>query len=206
LNYPNYILEPIDSNNISLGFRFKPAVAYFLSEIAKVDIGLINNCKVKSRSFVRYIPWYSAQKGGGAITLGNANWQTITYTENFFSDDTSIYPHTAYANKLYTWLSMSAHEVGHLTHAFQYKSIIFYLFIFIYQYGRYGHDKAPLEKEANYGSDNFLRLRKYLTASNQNEKLQHIFESDQNEKEKIKLLEALLIQYRTNFSSDHRQV
>jgi len=197
LSYPIHILEPIHQEKPSKGFRYKPAVAYLLSVLSEVDVALIENCKVYSRSPFRYMPWYNAQKGGGAITLGNKNWQSITFTENFFSDDKSSYAHAAYLNNLYTWLKLSSHEVGHLSHALRFKSLIVYLIVFIIQYVRYGHDDAPLEHEANVGSDNFKAFHSYVYSSENPTVLSKILESDLSEAEKIEEIKLIISKYRT---------
>ena len=106
-----------------------------------------------------FMPWYSSKKGGGAITLGSARWGSITYTENFFSENKDIYSQAAYADRTSVWLGMSAHEVGHLEHARRYGSLIVYLIAFIAQYMRYGHDAAPLEIEAERGRQTYHRFR-----------------------------------------------
>jgi len=142
-------------------YRYSPIMIELLSRVAAVPPYLIANTKVYSRSPIRYIPFYPAHNGGGAITLGNKKWQSITYTENFFSSDTEAYGHAAYADKPSTWLRMSAHEVGHLIHAQRYGSIIIYLFVFAYQYLRYGHDAAPLELEAEYGNRTLAEFDRY---------------------------------------------
>lgn len=195
--YPIHLLEPIEKDRPIKGFRFKPAVAFLLSELAGVEYALIRNCKVYSRTAYRYLPWYSAKKGGGAITLGNKNWQSITYTENFFSDDKSLFPHSAYLNNLYTWLNMSSHEVGHLSHAMRYRSLIIYLIVFMIQYTRFGHDEAPLEHEANIGSDNFKDFYRYISMNGQSTVLSEILENDKDEDEKIRKLGIILSKYHT---------
>ena len=132
-------------------FRYGPAMSRLLSLVSEVKEDIIVNTKIYTRHPLRYIPMYAALKGGGAITLGNKSWSSITYTENFFSTDKDYFGRAAYGDNLLVWIRLSAHEVIHLNHAHRFKSFIIYLLVFAYQYIRYGHDGAPLEKEANEG-------------------------------------------------------
>ena len=201
MQYPDYILDPINEFKPYNGFRFKPSVAYFLNQISGVEIELIENCTIYSRSLFRFLPWYSAQKGGGAITLGGRAHQSITFTENFFSTDIDDYPHSAYSNVMNTWLRMAAHEVGHLTHAFRYRWLFIYLLVFAYQYLRYGHDDAPLEIEANFGSDNFGQFLSFLRREGQVDSFEEIFRSTMPEKEKVTQLEEILLKFHSKNSN-----
>ena len=142
--YPEEIL-----NEYGGYFSFTPPVCLLLSLISDVDIDTISKCKIKSRSLPQYIPWYNARKGGGAITLGSAKWSRIYFTENFFSDDTDLYGRCAYGKNLGVWLRLASHEVVHIAHGKRFSFILIYLLVFMYQYMVYGHDLAPLEKEAD---------------------------------------------------------
>lgn len=144
------------------GYIYRPFMIELLSRVAKVPKPVLAQTKIYSRSPVRYIPFYSAQKGGGGITLGSDAWQNITFTENFFSTDQDYYMGRAYANDVSGWLGMSAHEAGHLLHAVRFRFLIVYLAFFIYQYARYGHDAAPLEIEAERGRQELLRFQEFL--------------------------------------------
>jgi len=132
-------------------YRYGPAMSRLLSLVSQVDEMTILNTKIYTRHPLRYIPMYASRKGGGAITLGNKSWTSITYTENFFSTDNAYFGRAAYGDNLLVWLRLSSHEVVHLHHAHRFKSFLIYLIVFAYQYIRYGHDGAPLEKEANEG-------------------------------------------------------
>jgi len=134
------------------GYFFSPVMVELLHHVANVPLDILRKTKVYSRTPVRYIPFYPAHRGGGAITLGSDTWQSITFTENFFSSDKNLYGNRAYANDLDDWLRLSAHEAGHLNHAVRFKFFIMYLIIFVVQYVRYGHDAAPLEIEADEGT------------------------------------------------------
>jgi len=173
-----FLIRPDGTTNGA--YNYSPLMVALLSRIAEVPEENLRKTKLYPRTPRRYIPFYSADKGGGAITLGNKKWHSITYTENFFSNDTSLY-RRAYADNTYTWLRMSAHEVGHVNHAIRYGSIIIYLIVFIYQYARYGHDGAPLEKEADLGPDNLNKLIRHTAGQ-----LIPVIESDLPEEDKIK--------------------
>lgn len=206
MDYPNYILKPIKENDLRQGFSFRPAMAFLMSELADVDLKMVEDCTIYSRSVGRYVPWYSAKKGGGAITLGNRKKQSITFTENFFSADKEVYAYVAYGDELNAWLRMAAHEVGHLKHAQRFKFLLIYLIIFLFQYARFGHDEAPLEKEANYGSDNYYRLRSYLRSERQPQLLDEIFRSPMSDQLKIEKLKLTLSKFRTKLDEGKTKV
>ena len=95
-------------------YLFSPIMVEILHYVAEVPREILAKTRIYSRTPMRYVPFYPAQKGGGAITLGSNTWQSITFTENFFSSDAKLFNGRAYANNLDTWLRMSAHEAGHL--------------------------------------------------------------------------------------------
>ncbi|MBT8232184.1 MAG: hypothetical protein HKO66_15810 [Saprospiraceae bacterium] len=146
------ILTPHQKKNT---FKYSPTANHFLSLVSGIDKETIERATVFPRSIFRFIPWYNSKKGGGAITLGSDKKASITFTENFFSEEKEIYSNRAYANNLYRWLRLSAHEVRHLEHAKKYRFFLFYLIVFAYQYILFGHDDAPLEKEADEGTKTF---------------------------------------------------
>ena len=178
-------------------YAFRQPIVFLLALVSGVDHELIHNTKVYSRSPSRYLPWYPAAKGGGAITLGSTAWQSITFTENFFADDVALYGRCAYANNLFVWLRLAAHEVGHLAHAQKYKSLIVYLLVFAYQYLRYGHDAAPLEKEADRGAINFSKFNNYLRQQYGSNLLQELLLADITDKEKCVQISTLWNKYLT---------
>lgn len=160
--YPKEILQEYTNGGY---FSFTPPVCLLLSLISDVDIDTISKCKILSRSLTQYIPWYKARKGGGAITLGSAKWIRIYFTENFFSDDSDLYGRGAYGTNLSVWLRLASHEVVHIAHAKRFSFILIYLLVFIYQYIVYGHDLAPLEKEADQGTSNYDDFNRYFYKS-----------------------------------------
>ena len=143
-------------------YHYGPAMSRLLSLVSGVSESTIRQTKIYSRQPLRYIPMYPAIKGGGAITLGNKRWTSITYTENFFSTNQQRYGSAAYGNNLNVWLRLSAHEVGHLHHAKRFKSFLIYLIVFAYQYIRFGHDAAPLELEADVGPKVLSKFRHFI--------------------------------------------
>ena len=159
-------------------------MSYLFSLVTDADISDINTTKVLSRTYPQYIPWYNASKGGGAITLGNGNWSRIYFTENFFSHNQELFKESAYANNIKVWLRLASHEISHVAHASRFNSIIIYVIVFIYQYIIYGHDKAPLEIEADEGTlkyhrfDHYVQMQSGMTIPN-------LLQSGQSEKEKI---------------------
>jgi len=164
MNYNPNLHTNISQKPRKVKLSFSKPVAYFLSLLSGVDRTTIEDARIYSRSLYRFLPWYNALKGGGAITLGSAKKASITYTENFFSANIQQYKSKAYLNNMHAWLRLSAHEVTHLEHAKRYKYLLWYLIVFGYQYLRYGHDLAPLEIEADLGRfqyDKFISFTRY---------------------------------------------
>lgn len=188
MNYNKHILKPIAGDGAKGAFTFSKVMAYFLHILSEVDLRLIENAKIYSRSRYRYIPWYPAHKGGGAITLGSRKKASITFTENFFSGDKVLYKSKAYKSNLHAWIRLSSHEVTHLEHARRYKYFLLYLLVFLYQYIRYGHDRAPLEIEANYGMNRFDALLSFSRYEEGVDLLKVIFNSDLDQAEQIDIL------------------
>jgi len=192
LLFKHILIKPIKGS----GYRYSPYMINLLSKVSGVDEEIIKNTKIDIRSIRKYIPFYSAKKGGGAITLGNHKWQSITFTENFFSTDQKLFNNRAYANDLHSWLRMSSHEVGHLAHTHRYKSFLIYLIVFAYQYMKYGHDDAPLEIEAEEGTSELCRFDNYLRVNGYSKGTHNLILSEKSEQEKITELEELWIEYK----------
>ena len=151
--YPWPILQV---NGQTGNYSFKPAAAHLLSLTTGISKDLISKVVVQERKAGQYRPFYSSDEGGGAITVGNKNYMSITYTENYFADDPSIYNGNGFGQDLNKWLRLSSHEVGHLEQIKKHDSLFGYLGEFVGQYVRAGnHDDAPYEKEAEEGADNF---------------------------------------------------
>ncbi len=169
-------------------YHYGPAMSRLLSLVSGVSESTIRQTKIYSRHLLRYIPMYQATKGGGAITLGNKRWTSITYTENFFSTDQQRYGSAAYGNNLNVWLRLSAHEVGHLHHAQRFKSFLIYLFVFAYQYIRYGHDAAPLEIEADLGPSVLSKFRNFIKNNFDQDLIHDCLETQLSTAEKLAMI------------------
>jgi hypothetical protein len=139
------------------------SAAFTLSMLSGVPLETILACKIGIKKRGLTFPWYNANKGGGAITVG----QHIYMTENFF-DRTSYYHYmrktrngkvrkeTSYGDSPIEWLYLLAHEVRHLEQgkAFGYDAVgtAKYLLKFTELYATsFGHDGASLEKTADEG-------------------------------------------------------
>lgn len=86
---------------------------------------------------------------------------------------------------MHIWLRLAAHEVGHLAHAQKFGSLIIYLWIFIYQYLLHGHDKAPLEIEADKGSRTYTLFYNFICRNYGRGKLETLL--TEKEREEIKI-------------------
>ncbi len=193
----------LTKNPRNKSYRFSPIIVELLHLVAEVPRDIIAETKIFSRSATRYIPFYPSDKGGGAITLGSDSWQSITFTENFFSTDQELFKGRAYANDLNSWLRLAAHEAGHLHHATRYKFLIIYLIVFAYQYLRYGHDAAPLEIEAELGNTKLKQFQAYLHRHQGPQYLYQLITSNEEESEKINRLKALWSSYQAYNRTNH---
>lgn len=63
-----------------------------------------------------------------------------------------------------------------------------YLFEFIKQYSRYGHDDAPFEKEADKGYNIFNEFNSFVNARFGSRAIEKLFNSDEREYQKIQTL------------------
>ena len=151
--YPKPIIK---YNPTTQSYNFTPVAAHFLSLVSGVDKNLIENTSVQSRRAGHYYPFYNADAGGGAITIGNGNDNTITFTENFFDDDKNAYKGHGYGRNLSAWLGLASHEVGHLNHTKKHGNTFVYLAEFASEYflGK-GHDGSISEVEADFGAYHF---------------------------------------------------
>ena len=127
-------LFPVLEYNGDGKYSFKPAAAFLLSATTGVNINLIKNVVVQERKAGRYRPSYDAEDERGAITVGTKGYMTITYTENYFSDDPRSYNNNGRGKDLYEWLDLSSHEVGHLPQVEKYDGLISYFGEFDKQY------------------------------------------------------------------------
>ena len=138
-----------------------------------------------------YRPFYSANSGGGAITLGRGSiGATITYTENWFEDDPNGYNGHGYGQNIYEWLSIASHEVGHLPQIGKEGGLFSYLFEFMKQYAQAGnHNDAPYEKEADKGSDVFDLFNHFVNNNYGSGSIETLFNSNKSQEDKIKAID-----------------
>lgn len=200
--YNRNIHKDISKANGKVYLTFTKPVAYFLSLLSGVDRTIIEDARIYSRTFYRFLPWYDAKKGGGAITLGSFKKASITFTENFFSGDRDLYKSKAYLNNMHAWLRLSSHEVMHLVHAKRYKFHLLYLMVFAYQYIRYGHDKAPLEIEADIGRWEYDRFISYTRNKLDIDFIELLFLKHKQEYEQIKLIDYYWQKYQLSKRSN----
>jgi RHS repeat-associated protein len=188
--YPTPILVYDANLGLYGGYRFTKSAAHLLSLVSGVDKVYIENAVVQERAVGQYRPFYSASKGGGAITLGwNSIGATITYTENWFADDRSAYNGHGYGQDVYAWLALSSHEVGHLPQISREGGLFGYLAEFAKQYAQAGeHDGAPYEQEADEGYNNFVKFNSFVNSAYGAESLTDLFYSDKTQGNKIKTL------------------
>ncbi len=198
-NAPDSIVNDDGSLTIS--------AAFVLSMLSGVPLETILACKIGIKERGLTFPWYNANKGGGAITVG----KTIFMTENFF-DRTGYYHYmkkdketglkkvenTSYGNDPIQWLYLLAHEVRHLTQAEAFGTdavgIAKYLLKFTELYvTRFGHNAAPLEKTADEGQAVFQAV--FVSGDFLNDDaafLESVFKNPKmNDTDRLKQLELL---------------
>lgn len=193
-DFPQHIVQPISNK----AFKLTPSIAYLLSKTSGNSLNLIQKTIIYPRSYRRYIPWYSSASGGGAITMGSKNWHTITFTENFFSNNRNKYPHSAYAKSSDHWMNLISHEVGHIHHTQKYGNIIIYLMAFAFQYIRYGHSRSPLENEAEHCAHQYRSFRNWVNRNLVKSSLNEFLQLSIPEDEKIARLEKWWAEYSEN--------
>ena len=187
--YPRSIL--IYNANLGLygGYKFTPSAAHLLSLVSGVDRIYIDNTVVQERAPGQYRPFYSANKGGGAITLGTDIFNSnITYTENWFSDDPNSYEGHGYGQNIMAWLFLSSHEVGHLPQIAKAGNLLKYTLGFAMEYAKSGHDNAPSEIEADKGYEVLKDFNKFIDKTFGNKSLEKLFKSNIRESKKIEII------------------
>ncbi len=190
---------PILKYNGSGRYSFKPAAAFLLSATTGVDINLIKNVVVQERKAGQYRPFY----GSGAITLGTKDNMSITYTNNFFSDDPNSFNGYGFGKDINAWFRLSSHEVGHLPQVKKQDDVINYLGQFVVQYieaaEQYGfsgaHDNAKNEKEAEKGAVNFKKFNDFVNKNIGNNAVEDLFSGGLSEQRKIDKLQRWIDYY-----------
>ncbi len=162
--YPKSILRYDSSLGLRGGYKFTDSASHLLSLVSGVSKSTIQSVTVQERGVGQYRPFYSAKGGGGAITLGTSSTNAnITYTENFFEDDSKAYNGNGYGQNVKAWLLLSAHEVGHLPQIDSKGGLMGYIGEFVKQYvGAGGHDGASYEKEADKGFETFRSFNNFV--------------------------------------------
>ncbi|MDR0939383.1 MAG: hypothetical protein LBN29_08540, partial [Mediterranea sp.] len=188
--YPESILQYDPNLGLYEGYRFTALAAQLLSFVSGVSRVYIDNAIVQERKPGQYRPLYPANKSGGAITIGHSIGVTITYTENWFDDDPSSYNGHGYGQNIYAWLSLSAHEIGHIPQIGKLGGIMGYLYEFVKQYAKYGHDAAPLEKEAEKGRTEFKEFYKFANTTYGQNSIESLFNSKDTEGQKMYTLNS----------------
>ena len=190
----------IDRTGKGKSYFLRPQLIYLFSRLLDIDEELLSQLVIYKRTPFRYIPFYSSLKGGGAITLGSKSWQSITFTENYFSTDTDIYGIKAYGNKSAAFLDLLSHELGHIQHALRFKFFWFYLIRFALEYLWYGHRDSILELEAEKSREIFNDFIKHVQKHHGKPLIEQIICSDAiTEKEKFEHINRYLDSYRTTY-------
>jgi hypothetical protein len=110
------------------------------------------------------LPAYDVNGGGGGMTFPwfkNRHQAVIQYTANFFATTGFNFNK---GNDVYSWLSISAHEVGHIKHIRDCDCETWVYFgSFVWEYAvNFGHDTAPREIEADIARLKFFQFDDWL--------------------------------------------
>jgi RHS repeat-associated protein len=187
--YPRSVLIYDPKLGLYGGYKFTQSAAQLLSLVSGVSRIYIDNTVVQERATGQYRPFYSASKGGGAMTLGSGVLNSnITYTENFFDDNPTSYSGHGYGQNVMEWLSLSAHEVGHLPQIGKADGLLNYLFGFVVEYAKSGHDDAPREIEADKGYKTFTAFNSFVNKTYGNGSMEKLFNSDARESKKVETI------------------
>jgi len=167
-------------------YKLDQSYVMLLSEITGFPMSDISKVIIVQKSLFRPFPFYAVQKGGGAITFAGRHFCHIYMTENYFTSETSSRDH------FYHWTRLLCHELMHQQHGIRFKSIGYYLWRFALEYLRYGHDKAPLEQEAERYTEAFDRFYLGLRSKGQWEPLRALMSETEESHEKCRQTAHLL--------------
>ena len=171
-------------------YRFTQSAACLLSLVSGVSRFYIENVIIQERGVGHYLPSYSSNNGGGAITLGHSSYKaTITYTQNYFADDPTAYDNHGYGQNIQEWLGISAHEVGHIPQIDEAGGLFSYVGEMVKQYAQSGHNDAPNEKEADKGYTNFTQFNTFVNKTYGSGALTDLFNSKTTESKKTSTIE-----------------
>ncbi len=187
--YPRSILVYDANLGLYGGYKFTKSAVHLLALVSGVSRLYINNTVIQKRAVGQYRPWYSANKGGGAITLGTGLFNSnITYTENFFNDDPNSYNGNGFGQDVMAWLSLSSHEVGHLPQIGKAGGLLSYLVGFAIEYVKSGHDAAASEIEADKGYKVFNEFNSFVNKTYGYGSMEKLFNSSIRENDKIDII------------------
>jgi hypothetical protein len=146
------------------GYFLNKSTIHLLSLVTGVNNEMIGSVAIQMRAPGQFRPWYRADLGGGAITLGNSSYDAvITFTENWFEDISSKFNNHGFGQDIKRWLSLLSHEVGHLPQIDKAGGVFAYAAEFAKQYTLAGgHDDAPNEIEAEKGQQAFSEFNLYV--------------------------------------------
>ncbi|MBR4136605.1 MAG: FeoB-associated Cys-rich membrane protein [Bacteroidales bacterium] len=188
--YPASVLEYYPAVGFHGIFKLKKSVAHLLSLVSDVNQLQIEDVVIQKRGIGQYRPWYRCKTGGGAIVLGRSPYAVnITLTENWFEEDAAAYQGHGYGQNTIQWIALLSHEVGHIPHIGHKGGLVGYALSFLWEYIRYGHDKAPRELEADKGYLVFKDFYASLNATYKSHALRELLESELSEQEKISTLD-----------------
>jgi RHS repeat-associated protein len=187
--YPRPILN---YNSATGNYSFTKLATHLLSLVSGVSKETISNTVIQERKIGQYRPFYSSEDRGGAITVGTKDYKTITYTENFFADNKDDYKGNGFGRNIKTWLSLSAHEVGHLPQIDKEGGLVSYLGEFVKQYTKAGgHNDAEYEKDAEKGATNFNEFYNFVSSEYGGKSIENLFSNTKiNESTKIDRITA----------------
>ncbi len=193
-------------------YKFTKSAVHLLHLVSGVSKPMIENAQILKRGPGKYVPFYSSNSGGGAITLGsNGNNGKIIYTQNYFEDDKSKYNGKGYGQDIKSWLSISAHEVGHLPQIDRQGGAMSYLGEFVKQYTSNGHDDAPYEIEADKGYKTFKDFKDFVDREYGKDSLIKVFEATEEndgykgtESYKIKQIDKYWNKYQKSTKNENK--
>jgi RHS repeat-associated protein len=178
--YPKEIVSFYRTSTLSPDYYklTKPA-AHLLSLVSSVSESYIQQTVIWKRGPGHYLPWYSSNKKGGAITLGSQPNKTfISMTPNYFEDDNAKYNGYGFGQDIDAWLNVLSHEVVHIKHIEDAGNIIRYSVSFIADYMIYAdHDKVPREIEADKSRKNYTDFIKFVNQNIGFNELINLFKS-----------------------------
>ncbi len=183
--------KPILRRNQDGTYSFKPAAAHLLSLVSQVPIIYIQTVKIQERKPGQYRPIYNIKDvGGGAITLGTNSYEAnITFTENYFEDNPTMYWDQGYGKNVMEWLSITSHEVKHIPQIDQKGGLFKYLASFAYEYAIYGHKNAPSEQAPYKSQTVFREFSDFVNKNLEENGIENLFNSTKTEQNKIEIID-----------------